>query len=694
MTNLMKTYNITTSLDSGIVAFACTELRYFLERTTPLLETAQSSDADLLIEMVIDTSLEVTCYTYEIQHLTAHQKVSLTGSDESCILHALYDFLAECGFFFDVNGPIAPESVDLTLLVAGKREITPRVKRRGIRQHINFTMDISSYPLAEALEYIRNLARMRMNHISFHSYKGQWYDYQENGEYHFGGNLFYGARHDIPDIPVIADNIRNRETYTIPEIEADIQRPEVRSQRTTEWLNSVMRECKRVGLHVQLSIEPTGQTHREGMTICRNVMQQYPYIDTFELITPECGHSEFIPETKDLLKLVSEFLSDNGFEIPGLDSELENDNYQLIGGMYHAMRNCTLAKELLQTRSSTDDPDLVLGVYITDAKALKILLEFLKESAPDEVSLTFLPAHGARLAVHNLKQMGFTRSLAARTMVYSWIEFDGNMYLQQNSVKGTQQLIEFLQEKMTPCQIYGVALNHWRTAENRTCFAYAAGAFVNGPLQPDVFYRNYAEVMGITDIRGYTSIMNELDELDDMARNNLFNIGFCVNGCWIRPGLKWTRNWKNQSIEVAKQRFRHLVKVIEECLLSATKKIGREYLRFLINRIECSILQLEVARLMKSLSEFCDHSKPDDLTDQEREKVSATCAQAMTIAQKYIEKHAKQIVDRGCEGTLINYYATIPQYIAHIRTVFVEGERVCTHLLPHFDEPPAPEIIE
>jgi len=45
-----------------------------------------------------------------------------------------------------------------------------------------FISIISSYPVEEACEYIRNLARMRMNYITFHSYPGQWYSYIYDGE--------------------------------------------------------------------------------------------------------------------------------------------------------------------------------------------------------------------------------------------------------------------------------------------------------------------------------------------------------------------------------------------------------------------------------------------------------------------------------------------------------------------------------
>lgn len=44
--------------------------------------------------------------------------------------------------------------------------------------------------------------------------------------------------------------------YCIPEIEPHLAQPEERSRRAMAWLQAVMAECNRVGLHVQFSFEP------------------------------------------------------------------------------------------------------------------------------------------------------------------------------------------------------------------------------------------------------------------------------------------------------------------------------------------------------------------------------------------------------------------------------------------------------
>ena len=53
-----------------------------------------------------------------------------------------------------------------------------------------------------------------------------------------------------------------------------------------------------------------------------------------------------------------------------------------------------------------------------------------------------------------------------KTMLYSWVEFDGNMYVQQNSCGGIQALLEYCRRESGGASIHGICFNHWRTAEN------------------------------------------------------------------------------------------------------------------------------------------------------------------------------------------------------------------------------------
>jgi len=98
--------------------------------------------------------------------------------------------------------------------------------------------------------------------------------------------------------------------------------------------------------------------------------------------------------------------------------------------------------------------------------------------------------------------------------------------------------------------------------------------------------------------------------------------------------------------------------------------------------------------MMKGLAAFCDHDHPDRLTAGQKREVTETCDRALALARQYLARHAEAIIDRGCEGMLISYQTTIPNYIEHIRAVFVEGAKKCRHFVPQFDEPPPPETVE
>lgn len=676
-----------------VIEFAARELQSLLEKTTALLFGAFGAQAQYAFTLAADPALPPTAFAVAIARRGGRLEVGLSGHDDAGVLHAVYTLLETCGARFDILGPQLPDRIDLDALPEGRRVVTPFVRRRGIRQHINFAMDVSSYPLAEALEYIRSLARLRMNHITFHSYNGQWFGFaQPDGTWKHGGNFFYGTRFDLPADPLFRRNIRNRAVYCIPEIEAVVDQPEVRSRMATEWLNAVMAECRRCGLHVQLSIEPPGRTDEEGLAVCRDVLRLYPGIDTLELITPECGGSErtlTVPELKDyLVELFGEGVPGDAGLLAGLKDNLG----QLQGGLRNCARNLRLLAAL-RADPRGPLPALAAGAYVTCPDSLRVLHAVLERYAPPDVSLTFLPAHGARRAVANLGQMGFTPASIRRTLLYGWIEFDGNMYLQQNSVVGARQMLEFAHGLAAPEAVAGVALNHWRTAENRACIAYAGRAFIEGPIDPLAFYREYAGAFGIADAGRLAAILQELDELDDLAREKMFNIGFCANGCWVRPGLRWTLRWDGAAIDAARQRYGAVLRELESCLATAARPAGREWLRFLANRVECTLLQLECAQAMKSLGSFCDHEHPERLTPEQKQTVAETCDRALALARRYLEKHAAMILDRGCEGTLISYQTTLPHYIEHIRAVFVTGEKTCRHFLPQFDEPPPPTVV-
>ncbi|MBT7862298.1 MAG: hypothetical protein HN712_18410, partial [Gemmatimonadetes bacterium] len=242
-------------------------------------------------ELTVDATMAPASFSVVA---TGDRAVRLRGCDASAVLSAVYTLLETAGWRFEITGPVPPLTPDAAAIAMVDIAQQPVVTRRGVRQHLNFPMDISSYAVEEALDYVRNLARLRFNHIAFHSYPGQWIAGPQGGKDLPAGSFFYGIRHDLPDHPLLQRSIRNDRTYCIPDIEPYMDDKAACSERAMAWLRQVIQECKRVGLHVQFSFEPRdgGDDVTPALATCRRVLELYPEIDALEMITNEAGSGE------------------------------------------------------------------------------------------------------------------------------------------------------------------------------------------------------------------------------------------------------------------------------------------------------------------------------------------------------------------------------------------------------------------
>ena len=639
-------------LSDSVSSFAVQEISSLLDRDYDLIA---DSHADWTIDLAVDKTMEA--FSFSVRSLagagTRRSRVELRGPDPTCVLHAAYTMLEKAGVTFDITGPILPQKIDLENLAGFFRLVRPAVSRRGIRQHINFAMDISSYPLEEAKSYIRNLARLRMNSLTLHSYPGQWYPFPLDGGKSLAGNFFYGQRHDIPDDPVVKSAVRNTTVYCIPEIEAFYDQPEEKSRRAMEWLGAVIAEAKRVGLAVNFSLELRDNDMDRSLETCGSVLEHYPMIDGLELISQE--------------------------DIENPVREIEH--------------NTKVIQALREKREGKRGLEYAVGIYSTTVPDLKPGFELMRRIVPPGIHLTVLPAHGARVAVKNLEAIPVTAEDLARTMIYSWVEFDGLMYLQQNPVEGIRLMIEEGKRLLGDAALYGVCWNHWRTAENRTSIRYASLAGIEGPLDPSLFYRRYGEALGIGSIDRYVSAMGALDEADNDARNNLFNIGFCYGGYWGRnPGLANYGRYPKENIDASVRNFESVLGNLEDCLRATSTAQGKRYLEFLANRISCTLLHIRSFGKMAELQPLFKDKAPESFTEEEdRRHIREVCDEALALQNEYLKLHARMIEDRGCEGTLISYYYSVPRLLKQIRKAY-GGEGDGPAPLPKTsDAPPAPE---
>ncbi len=650
-------------------AYAAGELKHFLEKyTNAVISDAGAPDAVVSLE----TETGVPAYAYTV-HGDGGTLV-IKGADASSVYCGVCDALSEAGILFEATGNTAPTGFDLNAFLKINKDVSPRFRLRGVRQHINFPMDISSYSLKEAKEYLRNIARMRFNAITFHTYPGQWHAVRP-GEH--AGHFFYGQTHPVPkNDPLTASRIDNRRIFCIPEAEAIYDDGEKRGEFAAYWLNELMKTAKQAGMAVTLSVEIRSDDVPAEQRMLHTLCETYPLIDTLELITEENAADQELPSvTREnvksfLLGLFGESVADANGEIPGLDA--------CRPGRCGANAVCLKRTlRLLETRDVwlrdlAKKPALRAGLYITDRDTLCVLRPVLRRFLPEGVTMSLLPAHGSLAAAENIKNTGTTPQDWQNTMFYTWAEFDGNMYLHQLSAPG----IEALCALPPTASSYGFCINHWRTAENSLTIAYAAEAAVSG-LPLDVYYRRFAARLGVSDAEGFAALCTRMARLDTYCRDHLFNIGFCAVGCW----LAWHKNGdymtprgydENDSRE-AMTEYEAVAAEAGKLLPFAETKEAAAFLRLFENRCRTSFLHIRSMLTLEELNALFDFDRPAPLSPVQKEKIRDVLLRSRRDAEQYLHLYGEILPDRGGEGQLVSYYETTLTYIDAVIAPFFGG---------------------
>lgn len=631
-------------------------------------------------------------YTIAGQEDSGKTVLIIASDYENGVLAGVYEVLERMGLLFQMNGAVCSRPLDVTACDGLTFSCTPFCRHRGIRQHINFPMDISSYHMEDAGEYIRNLARMGLNSITFHSYTGQWHGYQSDKQTVYAGNYFYGQRHRVPEYAPIAAHVDNYKYYCIPEIEADLSDTQARHDFSIRWLNQVMAVCKQTGLHITLSLElPEDEPMDSLVEIVRGVLRCYPLMDTIEWISPEGGGGGERFGLECLEDKVREYFG-GGLIADGVLAYVPDTLPEsLPGAMASLKRAMDLYARKDEILEGMGQKQIAIGLYVMCRETLKFLKQIMTAVLPEEVLLTFLPAHGSLAVADNIEFMEFTEAQLQRTLIYSWIEFDGNMYLQQNSNQGIEAILSRTADITQGRSIYGMCFNHWRTAENEIVAGYMAKA-TNCFETTRTFYKKYAEKLGIAETSVFTDTMTLLEEIDCFNRDHLFNIGFCYLGCWLMyPGLGWIRHWDAGNMAQAVDMYEAVLLKLEACLEKTQTVSGISALRFLMNRVQCSIYQIRSIMALNPICAVADDRAPEQLTKEQKIWVAQCCQKALDWCKAYVNLHMELLPDRGCQGTAVSYYATIPVYIDHIKQYFVYGEMECTHEPETFDAPPPPD---
>ena len=644
-----ETVTINVEGKSAVFAFAVEELKSFLATNYEFSDKTAKWDFNLQI----DKTLKEGSFRIKHQSTGNKQKLFLTGSDETAILHSVYTSLEKAGLQFEISGPFFHKNLDLNLLKGWDVVINPKVKQRGIRQHINFTMDISSYTLEEAKEYIRNLARLRFNHITFHSYPGQWYSDPASKTPSYAGNFFYGKIHDIPDDKLLREKIRNKKTFCIPEIEPFWDDKPKREEMAVAWLQSVMKESKRAGLTVRFSFESRGLTTDVQRTAetAKRLLTLYPLIDELEIITSETAGAGNVKSEEEIARLLT----------PLYGAEIMKDAVVMkpllagssgIAGLFASIGHNVRALELID--STLLKPLGIkgsLGLYVADPEFLEASFDLLRKYAPG-ASYAVLPGHGSTRVARYLPYAGMTKEDWQKTMVYSWLEFDGIMYLQQNGIRGIRNLLEYGEDMNGLDPLKSVCFNHWRTAENRVTARYAAESTLFGAIDEDLFYRNFCETYGIENSAGFTKALKQIDAAGWYATNELPNVAFSYALGNNAIGFGFLRNMKPAKLKQGQELYANALSSLQSCLSSVKTKEGKEFLELLENPLKATDIYFKAYEKGVEIQQFDEKN----LTEDNKRQIAAILNETISGFNQFIRMYSEIMPDRGCEGTLISAY--------------------------------------
>ena len=583
-----------------------------LQKITPL------EGKKLKVEYVCDPSMDSLGqfgYRFDVDHT-----LTLTSSDAVGALHAFYTFCEVLGTTFDVTGTILPESVDWKSVEGTDSIVTPHVRWRGIRQHVNFSMDISSYSIPEVREYLQNMVRMRMNKLTIHSYPYQWYAEDVTGEMHYAGSFFYGNVHrcDRWDFLKELTKGRNDSVFCIPGAEAVWNDKAKRSDVAIAWMRDVITTAKELGLRVQFSCENRHFTVDQTKKLAYILTDNYP-IDDLEFITEEMGG------WNDNVPYATQQIDTAAAAIKALEAD------SVFNGRVK---------------------NLKLGIYCVLPHCISGLFQHARQTLPDHY-VTVLSQYASRGVAGAYPHFITNADDLKWTELYSWVEFDGQMYIQQNHVEGIDDLLKQMDATAPGVQHHSLLFNHWRTAENRTSFRYAAEATLMRDRHQDDFYKEYASRLGIDDEKGFLDMQHEMQELHNYNVDHHGNVGFAAIDFWLNE-RQHTEHTMSE-LRLAAEGYLKVGEKLTHLYDNATAQAAKDYLSLLGNRVLCSKLYLDCVCQGMALADV-PREKDGTVAPENKKMVNEICEKTIAGYERMLRIYAQQMPDRGCLGTVVSIW--------------------------------------
>lgn len=611
-------------------------------------------------------------------------KVIFRAGDEIGITHAVYTYLEKMGYLFDLTGTSIPKQLKSNMTEPFDTLIKPSIRWRGIRQHVNFPMDISSYAIEDAKEYIDRLVRMCFNKLTIHSYPGQWYETYLGDSLALAGNYFYGNKHFMYDNALLQQKVKDNDSlFCIPKAEKLKNNSWDNSKFALSWMKDLINHAKKRGLYVQFSFEPRITSVEQTVATVHDILKTYPNIDALELITEETGGWGAGCTRAETEATLNNFFdksvaTDSVVNAPIKEKQSDlNALYMQIGIISKAIKQLNMDK--------TMHPEFKLGIYCSITPYTKGAYRLARLALP-ETKICLMSSHGSEGTAQALPSVVLTSQDRKMTEIYSWIEFDGLMYLYQNSISGNEKMMKWLSDS-SDNTVSSILFNHWRSAENRTSARFATEATLDATVSAERFYRAYANRLSITDKKRFIEAMQLVNRADVFATTNLGNIGFCWMGAWGNGG---SYTWMSKdNIDYARTIYLNAGNLLKEILKQTEKGTeANHYLSFICNRVLCSVLYLDAFREAVNIQGVIGKNQ----TAESQAKGKQICDKALLIFDQYMAKHAEMLEDRGCEGTLVSVWNSPIRGLKIYRAQFGGVPMDVPSSLDAVDAPPLPIV--
>jgi hypothetical protein len=688
MESMNENYLINFNSDFGEIAFyAAEELKYFLDKIyINNFQLRHDADGKPGINLYIDKALDEEEYVIKFNGSLQCGHIS-AGSGKG-LLYGVYHFLENEGIVFGFGKTHIRDSKDEFIFRDIYIKSKPDIDERGIRMHINFPMDQSSYTLAETCDFIDGMARLRQNYLVLHFYDCMpWFDFEYNGLKNRTGGFFYNSKHLVPDIEGVRGKVRNKEIYCIPEMEEFYDDKEKLYEAAQLYINNIIDHAHKRGIKVGVSYEPMSMPKVFNDSLKEwNNGQEVTQFDINDPLIMDIADSRFAQLIK-LYDNADEYILmsiENTTGLPsGSDAESEINNIRRKYNMgddwaVFEKEGTDTAKFLAASLVSieffinivssarkkgivADDKKITYSIYMTSAEANELIAPALCKIVEPNSRVHLLPGYGAMRVSHSMKKWQAFNDSGLSLGLATWLEFDGLMFMPQNAINSIGENIDLARKYCVNC----IYTNHWRLSELDAIGTYAAHAIWDNEMNSDDFYDWYLPRLYGDEAAPFLKRAYEMIEAaTDYATDNLFNIGFSWDGWWrIGRLLKAGDNWRILELREGRKLYSNAMDYLNEGMAHIRDGQGANLCRYIINKIEFGINHIdvvecliEVSLILKKYDMDIDRYSRDRLSHDDAERMDRYIDKAKKLSRNALIDYAKYIADRGDEGMMVSYY--------------------------------------